>query len=327
MLTEDERKNKIQEAKKELAEQIKHEAINIESDGEEEKTMVDEFIVLHAQQTEMLQKISYREKELLSEIKRLKDENSQLKKLLQEEQAATEQNVKPPAKEIEKYTFDVGGQIYATTSDTLRKSDPESLFQQFTNGNSPWPRDSSDKFFIDRDGNTFVYILNYLRDGSVKLPTKELKARVIREAKYYQLIGLVNILSHDKEENIPIKSESIIVNSNNHASSPLNERIQSTNIPPLNLNGINNTNVYGKWFQVLQNIGLVDDVAKNFDKILTDRGYTPTNIVSQKELTDVGLKMGHVMKLLKILPLAANTNTATTTSVATINKSSTVKHW
>jgi len=42
--------------------------------------------------------------------------------------------------------------------------------------------------FIDRDGTHFRYILNYLRDGNVLLPTdKVVIQELLKEAEFYQL--------------------------------------------------------------------------------------------------------------------------------------------
>ena len=48
--------------------------------------------------------------------------------------------------------------------------------------------DKDGNFAIDRDGESFRYILNYLRDGSCVLPVPyHTRAELLREADYYQV--------------------------------------------------------------------------------------------------------------------------------------------
>lgn len=56
----------------------------------------------------------------------------------------------------------------------------------------PTTRDRCGNFVIDRDGEPFRYVLNYLRDGSCVLPvTCHARAELLREAEYYQVIAPV----------------------------------------------------------------------------------------------------------------------------------------
>ena len=55
-------------------------------------------------------------------------------------------------------------------------------------------RDGS--IFIDRDGEMFKYVLSYLRDGVVdeRCASPPSRAALLREARFYQLNGLVQLL-------------------------------------------------------------------------------------------------------------------------------------
>ena len=83
--------------------------------------------------------------------------------------------------------LNVGGRVYATSRATLSKDSSSMLARMFTNENSA-STDRNGNFVIDRDGDTFKYILNFLRDGSCVLPvTYQLRAELLREAEYYQV--------------------------------------------------------------------------------------------------------------------------------------------
>ena len=87
--------------------------------------------------------------------------------------------------------LNVGGHYFATSLQTLTK-DPNSKLAAMFSGK----RSYHDAFFIDRDGEHFRFILNYLRNGELILPEgatflKELKA----EAEFYQIQGILTRLS------------------------------------------------------------------------------------------------------------------------------------
>lgn len=54
-------------------------------------------------------------------------------------------------------------------------------------------QDNQGRYFIDRDGTYFVYILNYLRDPSL-LPQASVALRVYHEAQYFRLEKLIQEL-------------------------------------------------------------------------------------------------------------------------------------
>ncbi len=92
--------------------------------------------------------------------------------------------------------LNVGGSIFLTSRDTLSK-DPESMLaHMFSEALPAAYRDKDGNFVIDRDGGTFKYILNYLRDGSCVLPlTYHTRAELLREADYYQVKHIICIQS------------------------------------------------------------------------------------------------------------------------------------
>lgn len=81
--------------------------------------------------------------------------------------------------------LNVGGHKYQSFYSTLTKYPETMLSAMFLFK----PKDSlSNEIFIDRDGEIFKYILNYLRDGQILLPpSKELLQRLLFEAEYFQI--------------------------------------------------------------------------------------------------------------------------------------------
>ncbi|XP_065151856.1 potassium channel tetramerisation domain containing 12.2 [Paramisgurnus dabryanus] len=92
--------------------------------------------------------------------------------------------------------LNVGGQVYVTRHSTLL-SVPNSLLWTMFCQKKPkeLTTDSKGRFFLDRDGFLFRYILDYLRDQTLVLPDffKE-KASLLKEAEYFQLQELAKLL-------------------------------------------------------------------------------------------------------------------------------------
>ena len=63
----------------------------------------------------------------------------------------------------------VGGVLFETSIETL-KSDPDSMLSAMFSGRHNVTKDEDGRYFIDRDGTHFRYILNYLRDGNTYIP-------------------------------------------------------------------------------------------------------------------------------------------------------------
>ncbi|XP_064569059.1 BTB/POZ domain-containing protein KCTD12-like [Zonotrichia leucophrys gambelii] len=92
--------------------------------------------------------------------------------------------------------LNVGGQVYITRLPTLLSVPGSRLWQMFTQQSTrSLARDSKGRFFVDRDGFLFRYILDYMRDQQLVLPEHfPERGRLQREAEYFMLPELVKLL-------------------------------------------------------------------------------------------------------------------------------------
>ncbi|XP_022253068.1 BTB/POZ domain-containing protein KCTD12-like [Limulus polyphemus] len=109
--------------------------------------------------------------------------------------------------------LNVGGVFYTTSLSTLTKEPTSLLGQMFTGkGSKTVMRDSKGKFFIDRDGVIFRYILDYLRNLKVILPENfHERDRLKQEAEYFHLPAMVASIaslppapSHSHRMSVPL---------------------------------------------------------------------------------------------------------------------------
>lgn len=97
--------------------------------------------------------------------------------------------------------LNVGGMIYCTTASTLSSQGSTNLLASLVNGrHENVLRDDSGAIFIDRDGELFRYILDYLRTGKWRIPANVNKRDVFDEARYYCVE--VERLSHVSDESL-----------------------------------------------------------------------------------------------------------------------------
>ena len=93
-----------------------------------------------------------------------------------------------------RYRYNVGGQHFVTSLQTLRK-DPNSMLAAMFSGKFDTKPSEDGSFFIDRDGTHFRFILNYLRDGELTLPKEATFLDELRkEVAFYQIQGMLDNL-------------------------------------------------------------------------------------------------------------------------------------
>ncbi|XP_062983938.1 BTB/POZ domain-containing protein KCTD14 [Elgaria multicarinata webbii] len=87
--------------------------------------------------------------------------------------------------------LNVGGEMFTTTLNTLKKHPGSKLAEMF-GGGQPKPRmDSEGRYFIDRPGTYFKYILEYLRSNQVPMQCVQ---EVYKEALFYDIKPLIKQL-------------------------------------------------------------------------------------------------------------------------------------
>ncbi|XP_030200110.1 BTB/POZ domain-containing protein KCTD12.1 [Gadus morhua] len=96
--------------------------------------------------------------------------------------------------------LNVGGQVYVTRHTTLVAVADSLLWTMFSKKTpKELARDNKGRFFLDRDGFLFRYILDYLRDLNLVLPDYfPERSRLQREADFFQLRELSKRLLHPK---------------------------------------------------------------------------------------------------------------------------------
>lgn len=79
--------------------------------------------------------------------------------------------------------LNVGGHRFVTTRQTLTQR--ENFFTALLSGRTPAMKDDRDHFFIDRDGQYFGVLLEFLRTGELIIPPNLRRDAVLREAAFY----------------------------------------------------------------------------------------------------------------------------------------------
>ena len=94
----------------------------------------------------------------------------------------------------EQVELNVGGKLYSTTVSTLTRLHNNLIEKMFT-GQTPITKDANGRYFIDRDGEIFAHILNFLRTRSLTLQDSfNDMDSLMREAEFYQINDLKRLI-------------------------------------------------------------------------------------------------------------------------------------
>lgn len=122
--------------------------------------------------------------------------------------------------------LNVGGVFYTTSLATLTK-EPSSLLSQLFVGDgiTKLLKDSKGKYFIDRDGVLFRYILDYLRNQKITLPENfHEKERLRHEADYFRFPEMAKCITGST----PCGRLSPLPNHKNQSPSDYNNSVNQT---------------------------------------------------------------------------------------------------
>ncbi len=87
--------------------------------------------------------------------------------------------------------LNVGGYLFTTSLSTLTKYEDSMLAVMFS-GRHEIVKDEAKRYFIDRDGKHFRYILNFIRSND--LPPEDVALDVLKEAEFFCLTNLIERL-------------------------------------------------------------------------------------------------------------------------------------
>eukprot|EP01111_Echinosteliopsis_oligospora_P012614 TRINITY_DN4342_c0_g1_i4.p1 TRINITY_DN4342_c0_g1~~TRINITY_DN4342_c0_g1_i4.p1 ORF type:complete len:379 (+),score=106.28 TRINITY_DN4342_c0_g1_i4:73-1137(+) len=110
--------------------------------------------------------------------------------------SAPSSSLEPPIPPIseKQIRIDVGGYKFSTTLTTLT-ADPDSMLAAMFSGRFPTIKNPEGYIFIDRDGQYFHHILNWLRNGTLPPIEHQIEREsLLLEAKYYHISSLADFV-------------------------------------------------------------------------------------------------------------------------------------
>lgn len=89
--------------------------------------------------------------------------------------------------------------VFETSIETLC-ADPNSMLAAMFSGRHNVLQDEEGRYFIDRDGTHFRYILNYLRDGNTYIPfdNQQLVDELYEEVQFFNIENLLHKLDSER---------------------------------------------------------------------------------------------------------------------------------
>ncbi|GFH50199.1 K_tetra-domain-containing protein [Chaetoceros tenuissimus] len=102
--------------------------------------------------------------------------------------------------------FVVGGTPYEV-SRSLIENFPDSMLASIVS--NKWKENSQEQIFIERDGQRFRYVLDYMRDGKVNLPRGERVESLCTELEYFGIEYDLKLISSNDSLNVPESRNSL----------------------------------------------------------------------------------------------------------------------
>ena len=94
--------------------------------------------------------------------------------------------VRPTMMDIVTVKFNVGGKHFEVSRDLIEQH-PDTMLAKLVS--ETWESEPENALFIDRDGDKFAHVLDYLRYGSIELPATIPRSMFERELDYYGIIS------------------------------------------------------------------------------------------------------------------------------------------
>lgn len=92
--------------------------------------------------------------------------------------------------------FDVGGKLFKTARSLIDRHEGTMLARLVSD---TWQEDPTKPVFIDRNGDIFEQVLEYLRYGSIALPSKLPKSMFLRDLDFYGIVPAEGTVTTESE--------------------------------------------------------------------------------------------------------------------------------
>jgi hypothetical protein len=85
--------------------------------------------------------------------------------------------------------FIVGGKLYEVSRSSLIEQQHDTMLTRLVSETWQNEESSNEAIFIDRDGERFAFVLDYLRYGQVQLPATMSKDALMKDMDYYGILA------------------------------------------------------------------------------------------------------------------------------------------
>jgi hypothetical protein len=107
---------------------------------------------------------------------------------------------------VDTVKFNVGGRHFEVSRDLIEQN-PDTMLAKMIS--ETWENEPDKPMFIDRDGDKFSLILDYLRYGSIELPVSIPTAMFQRELDYYSITGSNGSVTQEQRKTIALMTKEI----------------------------------------------------------------------------------------------------------------------